>query len=148
MVRSIGVLIDKHASMELHVTSVCKSAQYHLHNIGRISTYLSRESTEQLIRALITSKLLQRIQYIAERIVTQSRKSHHITPVLHDLHWLPVAQTIKFKVLLFVFKCQNNMVPFYLHDLVKPQEQVRTLRSSDQHCVLLCTCYSHSKLKL
>ena len=62
-----------------------------------------------------------------------NRNSDHITPVLYDLHWLPVAQRIKFKVLLFVFKCQNNMAPSYLQDLVKPQQQARTLRSSDQH---------------
>ena len=76
---------------------------------------------------------LQMIQNIAARIVTQSRKSDHIITVLHDLHWLHVAQRIKFKVFLFVFKSQNNMTPSYLHDLVKPQQQARTLRSSDQH---------------
>ncbi|PIK38248.1 hypothetical protein BSL78_24925 [Apostichopus japonicus] len=55
--KSIGVIMDKHASMEDHITSVCRSAQYHLYNIGRIRKYLTREATEQLIHAFITSKL-------------------------------------------------------------------------------------------
>jgi hypothetical protein len=148
--KSIGVLMDKHASMEQHVTSVCRSSLYHLYNIGRIHKYLSRVSTEQLVHAFITSKLdycnalfcglpsvlinrLQRIQNIAARIVTQSKSSDHITPVLYALHWLPVAQRVKYKVLLLVFKCQNSMAPSYLQDIIRPQKETRTLRSSNQH---------------
>ena len=37
---------------------------------------------------------LQRIQHIAARVVTLSKKSCHITPVLKDLHWLPVRYRI------------------------------------------------------
>ncbi|XP_071824409.1 uncharacterized protein [Apostichopus japonicus] len=93
--KSIGVIMDKHASMEDHITSVCRSAQYHLYNIGRIRKYLTREATEQLIHAFITSKhycnalfcglpvkqikRLQRLQNIAARIVTLTRTSSHIT---------------------------------------------------------------------
>jgi len=150
VVKSVGVLMDKHITMEDHVSAVCKSARYHLFNIGRIRKYLSRESTEQLVHAFITTKLdycnallnglpstvikrLQRIQNIAARIVTLTKAYCHITPVLHRLHWLPVEQRIKFKVLLLVFKCQNNMAPKYLKDLIRPYQPVRTLRSSGQH---------------
>jgi len=147
--RSIGVLMDKYASMEDHISSVCKSAQYHLYNIGRIRKHLTREATEQLIHALITSKLdycnalfcglpakqikrLQRLQNIAARIFTLTRTSSHITPVLYDLHWLPVSHRITFKVLLLVFKCQNNITPRYLQDLIRPYQPTRTLRSTGQ----------------
>ena len=33
---------------------------------------------------------LQRIQNMAARIVTQSKKYEHITPVLQTMHWLPI----------------------------------------------------------
>jgi len=33
---------------------------------------------------------LQSVQNAAARFVTMSRKFDHITPVLRDLHWLPV----------------------------------------------------------
>jgi len=35
---------------------------------------------------------LQRIQNSLARIVTSTRKHDHITPVLNQLHWLPVRQ--------------------------------------------------------
>ena len=144
------MLLDKHASMEQYITATCKSAQYHLYNIGRIRKYLSKESTEQLIHAFITSKLdycnallcglptsqlnrLQRIQNIAARIASLTKSTAHITPVLYDLHWLPVAQRIKFKVLLLVFKCQHGLAPSYLSEFIIPYQQARTLRSSSQH---------------
>lgn len=150
VVKSVGVLMDKHLTMEQHVSAVCKSARYHLFNIGRIRKHLSRESTEQLVHAFITSKLdycnallnglpstlitcLQRIQNIAARIVTLTKKSCHITPVLYRLHWLPVEQRIKYKVLLLVFKCQHDMAPAYLKDLIRPYQPVKELRSASQH---------------
>ena len=33
---------------------------------------------------------LQRVQNRAARLVTRTKTQDHITPVLHDLHWLPV----------------------------------------------------------
>ncbi|PIK34106.1 hypothetical protein BSL78_29072 [Apostichopus japonicus] len=154
MAKSIGVIMDKHASMEDHITSVCRSAQYHLYNIGRIRKYLTREATEQLIHAFITSKLdycnalfcglpvkqikrLQRLQNIAARIVTLT-KHLSFTPILHELHWLPVSQRIRFKVLLLVFKCQNNMAPPYLQDLIRLYQPTRALRSAGHSRLEMC----------
>ena len=49
-------------------------------------------------------KKLQYAENTAARIVTQTRIFDHITPVLFDLHWLPVSYRIVFKILLLVFK--------------------------------------------
>ena len=136
--------------MEQHIRSICKSAQFHLYNIGRIRKHLTKDSAEQLVHALITTKLdycnallcglpsvhldrLQRLQNIAARIISRSKASCHITPVLHDLHWLPVCKRVIFKVLLLVFKCKNDMAPAYLKDLIKPYQSARPLRSTGQH---------------
>jgi len=40
----------------------------------------------------------------------------HITPVLCDLHWLPVRQRIKYKLAMTVCKCPRGLVPTYLAD--------------------------------
>ena len=47
-------------------------------------------------------------------IVTQERKFCNITPILKDLHWLPVAARIDFKVRLQVYKCLHGTAPEYL----------------------------------
>ena len=46
---------------------------------------------------------LQLVQNTAARIITLTKKRSHITPVLIDLHWLPVKQRIEFKLLTYVF---------------------------------------------
>ncbi len=57
VVKMIGVLLDKHITMEQHVTSVCRAAHYDLYNIGNIRRFLAQPSTEQLVHAFITLKV-------------------------------------------------------------------------------------------
>ena len=135
--------------MEKHVSDVCRSCYFHLHNIARIRKSLDRHTAEIVVHALITSRLdycnsvlfgvsegliqrLQMVQNSAARIVTMSCKRQHITPVLKALHWLPVKYRIQYKALLLVFKAINNMAPQYLQDLLHPYKQTRDLRSGSK----------------
>ena len=47
----------------------------------------------------------------------------HITPVLWQLHWLPVVKRIQFKILLLTFKAIHGLSPPYISELitVKPK---------------------------
>ncbi len=74
---------------------------------------------------------LQYIQNSAARILTRTKRSAHITPILADLHWLPVAYRIKFKIILLAFKALNGLAPYYLCSLLLPYSPPRSLRSSD-----------------
>ena len=60
---------------------------------------------------------LQRLQNAAARLVVGCPKYCHITPVLRNLHWLPVRQRIKFKICMFIYKCLHNLAPVYLTEL-------------------------------
>ena len=77
---------------------------------------------------------LQSVQNTAARIVTVTKKFDHITPVLIQLHWLPVHFRILFKVLhvLLVYKALNGMAPLYITELLSYRTCSRTLRSPDQ----------------
>ena len=75
---------------------------------------------------------LQTIQNAAARIVTFTRKTEHITPVLRKLHWLPVQYRINFKVLLLVYKGLNGLAPAYISELLQHCTSSRSLRSSSQ----------------
>jgi len=48
----------------------------------------------------------------------------HITPVLRDLHWLPVRQRITFKLAMMVYKCLHSLAPSYLADVCTPVSSV------------------------
>jgi hypothetical protein len=79
---------------------------------------------------------LQSVQNAAARIVQRLPKSHSVTPVLKDLHWLKVDMRIKYKVLLMVYKALHGEAPVYIQDLLKLYEPTRSLRSANRS--LLC----------
>jgi len=85
-------------------------------------------------------KKLQQIQNIAARYLTCARKYDHITPVLVQLHWLPVLYRIVFKDLLFVYKSLNGLCPQYLTNLLEHRKSVRSLRSNFQDLLIQPTC--------
>ena len=118
-----------------HINQVCKAAFYHIHNIRRVSKYLSQECLKTLIHAFVTSRLdycngllyglpkyqiskLQRVQNTAARLITNTRKYDHITPALYSLHWLPVFYRIHFKILIIFFKAIYNISQSYICNLV------------------------------
>ena len=56
-IRNLGVWIDNTFIMKPRVIKTCKSPFFHLHNIRRIRKYFSRDSTEKLIHAFVSSRL-------------------------------------------------------------------------------------------
>jgi hypothetical protein len=60
------------------------------------------------------------------------KKHEHITPVLQELHWLPVEHRCIFKFLILTYKCFNNQAPQYLSNLLDVHRPVRNLRSSSE----------------
>ena len=69
---------------------------------------------------------------IAVRILTSTSVYSHITPILKELHWLPIPQRIEYKVLLLTFKALHGLAPLYLTNLLTPYRTVeRKTRSSE-----------------
>ena len=149
------LVIDSTLSMVPHINNVCKSSFYHLRNISRIRKYISFKTTETLVHAFISSKLdhcnsllfglpknlidkLQAVQNAAARLITLTRKHDHISPILKDLHWLPVADRIKFKILMLTFKALNGLV--YIQELISKYQPPRSLCSSS-HSLLASKSY-------
>ena len=46
----------------------------------------------------------------------RARRCDHITPVLRQLHWLPVRQQVEFKLALLVYKALRDSTSVYLVD--------------------------------
>ncbi len=144
-VRDLGAYLDSNLSMEAHINAKCSSAFRHVFSIRRIRRFLTREATETLIHAFIFSHLdycnsllydlpdyqirkLQRIQNMAARLVFQLPKFSHVTPLMFELHWLPVAYRIKFKLLLFTFKGIQGTAPKYICDMFQVYSSQYSLR--------------------
>ena len=103
-----------------------------LRAIGKVRPLLNEENTKTLVNALVTSRLdycnsilygthdyviarLQRAQNYAARVIKKKPKCSHVTPLLKELHWLPVDQRIQFKVLVMAYKAKNALAPEYLN---------------------------------
>ena len=144
---NIGVTFDRHMSLDQHVTNICKTCSFHLRKIAKIRDYLSTADTETLVHSLITSKLdscnsllyglpkrmidrLQNVQNSAARLIARRRKFDHITPVMKELHWLPISQRIIYKILLITYKALNGLAPSYIRDMLQPLKSTMNLRSS------------------
>jgi len=152
--RNLGFVFEQTLGIERHVQSTCRTAYFHMRNIGKISKFIDKTSVKILVHAFVTSRLdycnsllhgadqysidkLQRVQNSAARLITKTSKREHITPVLAELHWLPVRQRIIFKLLVFVFKALHGLGPVYLQELVHRYQPARDLRSiSTRHLVV------------
>ena len=146
--RNIGATFDNSLTMKQHVNAMCRAGYCHIKNIGRVRGSLTQDASVNLIHAFVTSRLdqmnallygvpqyliqkLQKIQNNAARIVLRAKRREHITPILQQLHWLPVAKRIEFKVLLMTFKSLTGLAPGYIADLLEPYTPPRALRSLD-----------------
>ena len=86
-----------------------------------------------LLYGLPASQLnkVQRVLNTAARFACCAPRFSHITPLMYELHWLPLKQRIHFKILLFTFKAIHGIAPTYIHNLVSLKSQgAYNLRSS------------------
>ena len=134
-VTSLGIILDSTLSFSSHINIVFRIAFLHPRNISRLRPALTQHSSEVQVNALVTSRIdycnailagipnklihrLQLIQYSAAQIITRSKSTEHVTPLLTQLHWLPVSQRITFKILLSTYKALHDLSPPYLTDLL------------------------------
>ncbi len=147
--KNIGCTIDTNLSMEAQVNSVVQSCYASLYTISKIRSFITTDAAATLVNAQITSKLdsfnailygipdylkhkLQVVQNNAARLVIGTRNKDHISPVLKQLHWLPVTFRIDYKINLLCFKALNDLAPQYLTELLVPYKKDRVLRSASK----------------
>ena len=86
---------------------------------------------------------LDRLQYVikrAARLIFSARRRDHVTPLLEQLHWLPVRERIDYKLFVLVYCYLNNIAPAYLaSDLqrVSGVQSRRQLRSAETAAILI-----------
>jgi len=112
----------------------CKDMLFHLRRLRSLCRQLGRDVTARLVSALVLSRLdycnailvcvpqttlssLQRVLHAAARMILNLRPCDHVTPALLELHWLPIAERIDFKLCLLVHKALVGHAPQYIADL-------------------------------
>ena len=153
--RNLGVTFDSSLSLTKHISSICKSAYYQIRQLRQIRSSLDISCAIILANSLVISKLdycnsllnglprssincLQVVQNsLARAIYPSAKRSDHVSPLLHKLHWLPVSSRIEFKIATLTFKVSKFQQPAYMFDMIAPYIPPRSLRSSNKNLLIV-----------
>ena len=147
--KTLGVVLDSHMKMEKQVGATTKSAYLHIRRISKVRRQLDRKISEALVNTLVTSRLdycnslicslpkkttkrLQCAQNAAARMILHGKRREHVTPLLKELHWLPISYRSQFKILVIAYKIMTNQAPQNISILLNQYRPILNLRSTDQ----------------
>ena len=145
-------------SFDKQVSETCKACFFHIRALRHIRASLTTEASKTIAVAIVGSRLdycnsllagtsvsnltrLQHVQNALARVVAQKPRFCHITPVLSDLHWLPVRHRITFKIATVTFGILQFQQPTYLASVIPKYVPARALRSAS----VLSICVPHVK---
>ena len=149
VVKTLGVTLDAELSMEQHVSAVVRSCFFHIRSLSKVRPYITYKAASSIAVCLILSKLdycysllsglppkqikrLQAVQNAAARTVMKCKKTDHITPILRQLHWLPIQKRIRHKILSATYRSVHDNTPLYLSDLLQKHNPSRLLTSASR----------------
>ena len=140
--------------MEQHVSAVVRSCFFHIRSLSKVCPYITYKAASSIAVCLILSKLdycnsllsglpqkqikrLQAVQNAAARTVMKRKrkkrkKKDHITPILRQLHWLPIQKRIRHKILSATYRSVHDNTPLYISDLLQKHNPSRLLRSASR----------------
>ena len=160
VIRDLGVYFDSHLTMKAHVARAARTCFFHLRRLRSIRCSLGRDVTARLVSALVISRLdycnsvlthlpastltpLQRVLNADVRLVHDLGPREHVAAAMYELHWLPIAERIKFKLCLLVHHAVNGQTgraSSYLTKLVTPVSNIpgrASLRSAGRHDLIV-----------
>lgn len=151
-VTSLGVTLDCSLTFTAHISNICQKSHFHIRALRHIRKCLTDDDAKTVASALVGARLdycnslffgiskcninkLQLIQNTLARVVTGVNRRHHITPILQQLHWLPIQSRIHYKIAIITFKTLKTSTPAYLADLL--QLTTSSTRSASHHRLLV-----------
>ena len=135
-VRNLGAFMDRRNTSESQVNALCKKFTFHFRRIGTIRRLLPRDVLQGIVTALVLSNLdyciallsgitahqAQRLQRIQNWAASEIKLKDHITPILQDLHWLPMNLRISYKLIFYIYKSIIGHSPSYLTQMLEIKE--------------------------
>ena len=135
-IRNLGVIFDNTLDLRDHINHITSVAGYHLRNLTFLKKYLNESDLAKLIHNHVISRLdfcnslyyglpnyllikLQKILYWSARLLKGLSRRERVTPILIELHWLPIKARIVFKICTLVFQAMKYGKPQYMRNLLK-----------------------------
>ena len=152
--------------MKQHVIRVCQTDYCGLKRISSIRSYLTEDATKELVTSCLLSRLdycnsllmgtpnsviqpMQKVQNATARLILREPCHQHCTPLLLQLHWLPISKCIKCKTACMCYNSITGSTPSYLSELLQLYSPYRYLCfSSDTRILKLqhFNCKTHDIL--
>ena len=135
---------------------LCRAGYYQLRQLRPVVRSMTAEAARTVAAEFISSRLdycnallhglpntllrkLQSVQNATARLITGTRRCDHMTPVLRELHWLPIRERVQVQTSMpGHHQSLSGQSPAYLTD------DCRSLRSADvPTCAVSRTYSSH-----
>ena len=152
-VGDLGVLLDNELTMQPHINKIYSAWFYHLRRLQQLRRLIDRAMMQRLVSAFVISRLdycnstlaglgacalepLQR-DLAMVRLVAGLGPCDHVMESMKDLHWLPIAHRIKFKLCTLMPGAIFGQSPSYIRDLLVPVSEMQGYTST--YC---CCCWT------
>ncbi len=113
-IKVLGITLDSKMTLETQISNTCRASYMQMRKINSIRRYLSLSAVKSLVQSTLIVRLdycniiytglpqksvrrLQLSHNSAARIITRTSRREHITPILIQLHWLPIIKRCQFK---------------------------------------------------
>ena len=130
-VKDLGIVLDSYLNFNDHVNTLTSSLLSMLCQISRVGNLFTKPVLSTILNSLIFSKLfycstvwagtskqnlqkLQLVQNFAARVLTDTKKFDHISPVLRELGWPSINDQLLVRDTTQVYKIVNGLAPLYL----------------------------------
>ena len=120
--------------MASHVNRVVRRCFFQLQQLRSVQRSLTRDAKTVIVHAFVASRIyycnsllygttervlhpMQVVLNAAAQLVVGAGHHEHITPILCELHWLPVRHQILYKMAVFVFHCIHQSALMNLSEM-------------------------------
>ena len=107
---------------------ICQTAYYELKRISSTRRYLTEDAAKQLVTSCVLSRLdycnsllmgtpnsviqpMQKVQNTAAILILRVPRHQNCTPLLQQLHWLPISEWIKYKTACMCYNAITGSAP-------------------------------------
>jgi hypothetical protein len=152
-IKILGAYLDENLSFKKHVQVKCSVASRNIQYVTSIRKHITTSVATQLMSSLVLSHLdfgnailaglpcvtirkMQKVQNWAAKIVLCRKLRDSSRRALFDLHWLPIAERINFKLASLTFRAVHGQAPVYLCNLISLKQYGRNTRAANSGTVL------------
>ena len=144
LVKDVGIILDSNLTFNEHVKTLTSSLVSTMCQISKVRHLFSKSVLFTIfLNCLVFSKLfycstiwsgtfkhnihkLQLIQNFGARVLTNTRKFDHISPVLREPDWSSIKHLLLVRDVTQLYKIVNGLAPSYLNSYINKRTRIHS----------------------